>query len=98
MKSQECERESCTQKISKQTRHKQAKRKQTRRKQREKIATETVEAITKHLEVNIKMLSLTSKYVKKVITRSKIKEIRKTLKILEDQMEQVETFKICIQA
>ena len=57
----------------------------------------TIESLTKQLEVNMKMLSLTSKSVVKVITRNKLKEIEKTQKILEEQKEEVESFKFRIQ-
>ena len=58
------------------------------------MTTETSELIQHQLETCMKMLTLTSKGVVKLLEKNKLRDIQKTLKILEDQKDQVENLKI----
>ena len=58
---------------------------------------ENMDTITKELDVNMKMLSLTVESVEKVITKNKLKEIQKKLNLLDEKIELVENCRIKIQ-
>ena len=58
------------------------------------MTIETSELIQHLLETCMKMLTLTSKGVVQFLEKNKLRDIQKTLKILEDQKDQVENLKI----
>ena len=57
----------------------------------------TSETVMANLEAGMKMISLTSKNIDKILIINKLREIEKSLKTLEHQKDEVEGLKIAAQ-